>query len=70
MSKAVKTKDITEVEKIVSSFGLKLVRYNNNKEVFVICSCGNEDYKTTLSDIKKGKKCNKCKNKINLSKKI
>lgn len=62
MSK-VKTKDISDVEEIVSSFGLKLVRYNNSMEVFVICSCGNEDYKTTMSDIKRGKKCIKCKNK-------
>jgi len=59
----VKTKDIKDVEEVVSSFGFKLVRYNNCMEVFVICSCGNEDYKTTMSDIRRGKKCIKCKSK-------
>jgi hypothetical protein len=62
MSK-VNSKNLTDVEEIVSSAGFKLVRYDNSMEVFVICSCGNKDYKTTLSDIRKGKKCVKCKNK-------
>lgn len=62
MSKS-NSKNITDIEEIVSSFGMKLVKYNNSMEVFVVCSCGNEDYKTTMSDIRKGKKCIKCKSK-------
>lgn len=58
-----KLKDLSEVEKIVSEHGMKLVKYENNKNVYVICSCGNENYKTTTIDIKKGKKCMKCKSK-------
>jgi hypothetical protein len=64
------SKDLTDVEQIVSSFGLKLMKYNNCMEVFVVCSCGNENYKTTMSDIKKGKKCIKCKAKRILEKRI
>lgn len=50
-----------QVSDIIEPFGFTLVNYQDNKNVFVKCSCGNEDYKTRLSDIKKGKKCAKCK---------
>ena len=46
-----------EVSDIVKPFGFTFVKYGDNKNVFVICPCGNKDYKTTLSDIKRGKKC-------------
>lgn len=50
-----------QVIEIIEPFGFKLVKYEDNKNVYVICPCGNDDYKTRLSDIKKGKKCAKCK---------
>lgn len=50
-----------QVLDLIEPFGFKLVKYEDNKNVYVICPCGNEDYKTRLSDIKKGKKCVKCK---------
>jgi len=54
-------KDLEEVKKIIEENGLKLIRYENNKNVYVVCSCGNKEYKATLFDIKKGKKCMKCR---------
>jgi len=50
-----------QVSEIIEPFGFKLIKYQDNKNVFVICPCGNEHHKMTLSDIKKGKKCAKCK---------
>ena len=54
-------KDLEEVKKIIQENGMKLVKYENNKNVYVICSCGNEEHKATLMNIKRGKKCMKCR---------
>lgn len=54
-------KDLEEVKKIIEENGMKLVKYENNKNVYVICSCENQEHKATLIDIKEGKKCMKCR---------
>jgi hypothetical protein len=51
-----KLKDSTDIEKIIKEHDMELIRYENNKNVYVICSCGNREHKATLFDIKKGKK--------------
>lgn len=45
-----------DVEKMLEEYGVKLLRYENNKNVYIKCICGTE-YKTTLIDIKRGKQC-------------
>ena len=55
--------DLKDVEKVLKEHNMELVKYENNKNVFVVCSCGNREHKATLCDIKKGKKCMKCRSK-------
>ena len=55
------------LKKFLKNIIWKLIKYENNKNVFVICSCGNREHKATLSDIKKGKKCMECRSKRMMS---
>jgi hypothetical protein len=53
-----------EVQKILDSFGYKLVEYISKDDVKFICKCG-DDRKTSLLCIRKGVQCRKCKSKGN-----
>ena len=52
--------DVEEVEKELRELSIKLVEYRNNKCLIVVCTCNNE-YTTTLFDIRRGRRCINCK---------
>ena len=56
--------DFNKLEKEVSNLGFKLNmkpdEYTNNKSIIVVCKCGNDKYKVSLSDLKRGRMCVQC----------